>query len=111
MADFCKDQHVFFNDDDRIKFQIAQSKNHFKEFKNAFNRAFEKVHTADDHPELTKLLTEDVKGGGEDDDETGRSGLGLSKKSNRSSKSGKKIPKSFTIDIPKDKMPKTTMSP
>lgn len=69
------------------------------------------MQTADDHPELTKLLIEDVKGGGDDDDETGRSGLGISKKSNRSSKSGKKIPKSFTIDIPKDKIPKNSLSP
>lgn len=36
MDEYCRDKNVFFNDDDRIKFQIAQSKNHFKEFKGAF---------------------------------------------------------------------------
>ena len=29
MDEYCRDKNVFFNDDDRIKFQIAQSKNHF----------------------------------------------------------------------------------
>ena len=88
---------MFFNDDDRINFRIAQSKNHFKEFKNAFHRAFEKVQTKEDHPELKKLLKDDAKLGGDGDDPndnitSGRSVLGNGSKSDRAGKANSKVP-------------------
>ena len=59
MEEFCQERHVFFNDTDRVKHSINVSKNCYKEIRGAFTRAFEKIETREDHPNLKKLLEND----------------------------------------------------
>ena len=43
MDDFCKKENIFFTDNDKIKFQIKQSKGQYKNFKNCINNVFSHV--------------------------------------------------------------------
>lgn len=38
MKDFCKNEQIFFNEEDRINFISARSKNQYSLYKNAFNK-------------------------------------------------------------------------
>ena len=74
------------------------------------------MQTKEDHPELTKLLKEDAKLGGDGDDPndtntSGRSALGNGSKSDRAGKANSKVPPSFKIQIPPDRLPKNPLSP
>ena len=59
MEEFCANQHVFFNENDRIKYSIKKSKGLFQEFKGYLNRGCKNFKTFEDHPELNELLNSD----------------------------------------------------
>ena len=59
MEDYCKKQHVFFNDDDRIQYAIRRSRGLFQEFKGALNRACKNFKEFEEHPELQELINFD----------------------------------------------------
>lgn len=58
MEDFCKKQHIFFNENDRIKHQIKQSKGLYQEFRGSLQRGFKHFRHHEDHPDLAALLAE-----------------------------------------------------
>jgi len=61
MEDYCKKQYIFFNEKDRIKYEIKRSKHLYNEFKTTLNRGFSNLRHVEDHPNMHVLLNEDVK--------------------------------------------------
>lgn len=59
MDEFCKKQFIFFNENDRVKYQIKRSKHLFQEFRNSMNKGFKNMQVFEDHPDLKDLLKED----------------------------------------------------
>lgn len=69
MEDYCKDQNIFFNENDRIKHQIKRSKGLYQEFRGSLQRGFNFRH-GEDHPHLAELLA-----GTQGRDQSGEGGL------------------------------------
>ena len=60
MEDYCKKENIFFNENDRIKFQIKKSKGLYQEFKGSLQRGFKNFRNHHDHP-LLEILMKDSK--------------------------------------------------
>jgi trans-2-enoyl-CoA reductase len=70
MEEFCRNQRVFFNDNQRIDFQISKSKGLYKEFIGHINRGFKNYIYKEDKHDLDTvkkvMATESkIKDGGE----------------------------------------------
>lgn len=57
MDDYCKKEHIFFTERDRINRLILNSKGQFKNFKGHLNKAFNHINEIPVHQNLEKLLT------------------------------------------------------
>jgi hypothetical protein len=54
--EFCKKENVFFDESDRIKFQIRLCKLEALNFSKSLNKGFKNVQNFDDHPDMKIVL-------------------------------------------------------
>ena len=56
MEDYCRDQHIFFNENERIRHSIKASEGLYREFRGSLHRGFKNYKMFEDHPELSVLM-------------------------------------------------------
>ena len=61
MEDYCKNENIFFSDEQKAKYLIQQSKIQYKTFRNTISKACSHFKDIADHPDHQKLLEEDQK--------------------------------------------------
>ena len=61
MEDYCKQENIFFSDEQKAQYLIQQSKRQYKTFRNTINKACNHFKDIADHPDHLKLLEEEQK--------------------------------------------------
>ena len=56
MEDYCRDQNIFFNENERIQHSIKACEGLYKEFRGTLQRGFKTFKIFEDHPEWPLLM-------------------------------------------------------
>ena len=59
MEEYCRDQHIYFNESERIKYSIKASESLYKEFRSTLNKGFKNYKVFEDHPEWPLLMAKE----------------------------------------------------
>lgn len=56
LEQYCEDEHVFFNEQDRIQYVLEKGRSVNKEFKRSLERGFQYLREFKDHPNFKNLM-------------------------------------------------------